>query len=71
MEHTTSIVVVGQATVKNKTKFCRDAISFMNNEEFNWVLTNQAKEICEEIFQHIKRHNSDEAYENNVNEVDS
>lgn len=45
----------GQKTIKKKTNFCRDVITLMENED--WNLTDSAKQICEAIFQHIKKNN--------------
>ena len=45
----------GQKTIKNKSNFCRDVITLMENED--WNLTDSAKQICEKIFEHIKRNN--------------
>ncbi len=45
----------GQKTIKNKSNFCRDVITLMENED--WNLTDSAKQICEKIFEHIKKNN--------------
>lgn len=45
----------GQGTIKSKTGFCRDIVESMQTE--NWKLTDSAIELCEAIFQHIKRNN--------------
>ncbi|MFK3990721.1 ATP-dependent nuclease [Psychrobacter sp. NPDC064578] len=45
----------GQGTIKGKTGFCRDIVESMQTED--WKLTDSAIELCEAIFQHIKRNN--------------
>ncbi|WP_201576511.1 AAA family ATPase [Psychrobacter okhotskensis] len=45
----------GQGTIKSKTGFCRDIVESMQTED--WKLTDSAIELCEAIFQHIKRNN--------------
>lgn len=45
----------GQKTIKNKSEFCRDIVSLMEDEE--WFLTGSAKLICEKIFEHIEANN--------------
>lgn len=45
----------GQKTIKNKSNFCQDVITLMENED--WNLTDSAKQICEKIFEHIKKNN--------------
>ncbi len=42
-------------TIKDKTKFCTNAISLMDSIE--WEITEEICEICEEIFNHIEKHN--------------
>lgn len=44
-----------QGTIKGKTVFCQEIIDLMQNEP--WELTSSARELCEAIFQHIKRNN--------------
>lgn len=46
----------GQKTIKNKSSFCRDVITLMENED--WNLTDSAKQICEKIFEHIEKNNN-------------
>lgn len=46
----------GQKTIKEKTIFCRDIITLMENED--WNLTDSAKQICEKIFEHIEKNNN-------------
>ena len=45
----------GQGTIKGKTGFCRDIVESMQTKD--WKLTDSAIELCEAIFQHIKRNN--------------
>lgn len=45
----------GQGTIKGKTGFCRDIVESMQTED--WKLTDSAIELCEAIFQHIKKNN--------------
>ncbi|WP_298738495.1 AAA family ATPase [uncultured Psychrobacter sp.] len=44
-----------QGTVKGKTDFCHAIVELMQTED--WQLTEPAIELCESIFQHIKRNN--------------
>lgn len=48
----------GQGTVKNKVTFCRDAKRFMDNQDMTWQLTDEAKKLCEKIFEHIAKSNT-------------
>lgn len=43
-------------TIKDKLKFCRLALSMMEQE--SWELTPSAKALCEKIFQHIENCNT-------------
>ena len=47
----------GVGTIKDKTKFCRAIIKYMD-ENPNWQLTPEAKRLCEKIYQHIEKRNS-------------
>lgn len=44
-----------QGTIKGKTVFCQEIIDLMQNQP--WELTSSARELCEAIFQHIKKNN--------------
>lgn len=44
-----------QGTIKGKTVFCQEMIDLMQNQP--WELTSSARELCEAIFQHIKKNN--------------
>lgn len=48
-----------QGTIKQKTDFCRSVITLMQDESFDWELTNSAIELCERIFKHIEDCNRD------------
>lgn len=45
----------GQGTIKQKGKFCEKAVEVMG--KIAWENTNEAKELCEKIFEHIKNQN--------------
>lgn len=45
----------GQGTIKNKTAFCQDVVTLMQNED--WTLTDSARDLCEAIFLHISTNN--------------
>lgn len=47
----------GVGTIKDKLKFCREVIQYFDNNP-DWELTAEARELCERIFQHIERCNS-------------
>jgi AAA15 family ATPase/GTPase len=40
-------------TIKGKVKFCKTAVNIMNDEFFEWELTDNLKELCKQIFDHI------------------
>lgn len=48
-----------QGTIKKKTEFCRSAIELMQDENFEWKLTESARELCEAIFNHIEKCNKE------------
>lgn len=46
----------GVGTIKDKTKFCRAIIKYMD-ENPDWQLTPEAERLCAKIYQHIERCN--------------
>lgn len=47
----------GVGTIKDKLRFCRDILRDFD-ENTDWTLTGDAKDICKKIFEHIERCNS-------------
>lgn len=43
-------------TINDKVKFCQEAISVMSSTE--WDLTPQLTKLCEEVLQHVLKHNN-------------
>ncbi|XAW90211.1 hypothetical protein ABDK09_12170 [Vibrio sp. CDRSL-10 TSBA] len=44
-------------TIKDKVKFCQTAVAIMQDEEFEWSLTDELNELCETIWKHIEASN--------------
>lgn len=44
-------------TISNKTAFCHEIIKDFD-ENPDWELTSKAKDLCERIFKHIEKCNS-------------
>jgi AAA domain, putative AbiEii toxin, Type IV TA system len=40
-------------TIKSKVTFCEKAVEIMGDPEFNWNLTQELKDICSKLFEHI------------------
>ncbi|KAA3606172.1 MAG: hypothetical protein DWQ06_01620 [Calditrichaeota bacterium] len=45
-------------TVKNKVKFCEQIVEDARNNFDSWKLPNELKELCKNIFEHIRQANS-------------
>lgn len=44
-------------TIKDKVTFCNTAIEIMQDEDFEWALTDELNELCEAIWKHIEESN--------------
>ncbi|MBU2895463.1 AAA family ATPase [Vibrio hepatarius] len=44
-------------TIKDKVKFCHEAVKIMNDSEFEWSLTPELSVLCEKIWKHIEEAN--------------
>ena len=52
-----SVFSADSGTIKQKVKFCNDAINIMNDSDIDWTLTAELNELCKKIFDHILEYN--------------
>ncbi|MGX9418925.1 AAA family ATPase [Vibrio sp. WJH972] len=55
--HTRKFYADESGTIKDKVKFCNTVLEVIDSNEVDWKLTPELTALCEQIFDHIKKHN--------------